>query len=150
MYYRFEEGVFGSVGLRGLPLLGLITGCIWLTEGLRLYFVVRALGFSDVDLGFSGAIFLALVGSLLTTIPFTPAGLGLVEGGLYGVLTGIFHATGPHAAAIILIDRSISVFSIVVLGSVAYMLSSKPRGGGIEVEGLSGEPGAATAAPSGA
>jgi uncharacterized protein (TIRG00374 family) len=134
MYDRFEEGVFGSVGVRGMPLLGLLTAMVWATEALRLYLVVRALGFADVDLGFSGAMFVALIGSLLTTVPFTPAGLGLVELGMAGVLTTIFHATGPHAAAIILVDRTISVFSIVILGSITYALSGKPRGKGMEVE----------------
>jgi uncharacterized protein (TIRG00374 family) len=142
-YDRFEEGVFSSVGLRGLPWLGLLTVTIWATEALRLYFVVKALGFGDVDLGFSGAMFVALIGSLLTAIPFTPAGLGLVEGGMIAVLTQIFKATKPHAAAVILIDRAISVFSIVLLGSIAYMISSKPRGGGMEVEKIAsaGAPG---------
>jgi uncharacterized protein (TIRG00374 family) len=135
-YDRFEEGVFSSVGLRGLPWLGLLTGLIWATEALRLYFVVQALGFSDVDLGFSGAMFVALIGSLLTAIPFTPAGLGLVEGGMIAVLTQIFKTSQPHAAAIIVVDRTISVFSIVVLGSIAYVISSKPRGGGMKVEEL--------------
>ena len=133
-YDRFEEGVFSSVGLRGLPWLGALTGVIWATEALRLYFVVRALNFTGVDLGLSGAMFVALIGSLLTAIPFTPAGLGLVELGMGGVLTTVFRASQPQAAAIILIDRTISVFSIVLLGSIAYVLSSKPRGGGMVVE----------------
>jgi len=134
LYERFEEGVFGSVGLRGLPLLGVLTIIIWSTEALRLYFVVRALGFSDVDLGFSGAMFVALIGSLLTAVPFTPGGLGLVEGGMGLVLVKVFNANPSHALAIILVDRTISVFSIVVLGSIAYVISSKPRAGGMEVE----------------
>lgn len=133
-YERFEEGVFGSVGLRGMPLLGALTIVIWMTEALRLYFVVRALGFSDIDLGFSGAMFVALIGSLLTAVPFTPGGLGLVELGMGGVLKGVFNASTPHAAAVILIDRSISVFSVVVFGSIAYVISSKPRGGGMRVD----------------
>ena len=48
LYDRFEEGVFGAVGLRHLPILAVLTGLIWMTEGLRLYFVVLALGFPDV------------------------------------------------------------------------------------------------------
>jgi uncharacterized protein (TIRG00374 family) len=135
-YERFEEGVFGSVGLRGLPLLGALTVVIWMTEALRLYLVVRALGFSDVDLGFSGAMFVALIGSLLTAVPLTPGGLGLVELGMQGVLVGVFKSSTPHAAAVVVIDRAISVFSIVVLGSIAYVASSKPRGGGMTVEEL--------------
>ena len=55
---------------------------------------------------------------------------------MIGVLEGVFGATPTHAAAIVVVDRAISVFSIVVLGGIAYMLSSKPRGGGMEVEAL--------------
>ena len=134
LYERFEEGVFGSVGLRGLPVLGLLTFMIWATEALRLYFVVRSLGFVDVDLGFSGAMFVALIGSLLTAVPLTPGGLGLVDAGMFGVLTTFFTKSSVHATAIVVVDRAISVFSIVVLGAIAYMFSSKPRGGGMKVE----------------
>jgi uncharacterized protein (TIRG00374 family) len=147
MYERFEEGVFGSVGPRGLPVLGAITVLIWVTEALRLYLVVRALGFDGVTLGLSGAMFVALIGSLLTAIPFTPAGLGLVEAGMLTLLTTIFNATKVQAAAIVLVDRSISVFSIVVIGAVAYMLSSKPRGGGMEVEEVGSSSSLAAARP---
>ncbi|HEX7613036.1 MAG TPA: flippase-like domain-containing protein, partial [Candidatus Limnocylindrales bacterium] len=69
-----------------------------------------------------------------TAIPLTPGGLGLVEGGMIGVLAGVFKASQGHAAAIVLVDRAISVFSIILLGSIAYVISSKPRGGGMEVQ----------------
>ncbi len=134
LYDRFEEGVFGSVGLRGLPVLGLLTFMIWATEALRLYFVVRSLGFADVDLGLSGAMFVALIGSLLTAVPLFPGGLGLVDLGMLGVLKTFFTKNSIHATAIVVVDRAISVFSIVILGGIAYVLSSKPRGGGMTVE----------------
>ena len=134
LYDRFEEGVFGSVGLRGLPVLGLLTLLIWASEALRLYFVVRALGFNDVDLGLSGAMFVALIGSLLTAVPLFPGGLGLVDLGMLGVLKTFFTKSSVHATAIVVVDRAISVFSIVILGGIAYVISSKPRGGGMEVE----------------
>ena len=35
-------------------------------------------------MGISGAFFVALIASLLTAVPFTPAGLGLVELGVVG------------------------------------------------------------------
>ena len=115
-------------------MLGLLTILIWITEGLRLYFVVRALGYPDVNLGLSGAMLVSLIGSLLTAVPFTPGGIGLVETGMGLVLTSVFKASTPQALAIVLVDRMISVFSIVVLGSIVYLISSKPRGGGIEVQ----------------
>lgn len=130
LYDRFEEGVFGALVTRRLPRLGLLTGLIWMTEALRLFLVVQALGFADVSLGLSGAVFVALIGSLLTAVPLSPAGLGIVEAGVVGVLHVAYGVPLPEATAIALLDRVISVFSIIVLGSIAYALSSKPRGMG--------------------
>jgi uncharacterized protein (TIRG00374 family) len=126
LYERFEEGVF-SVDRRQLPLVALLTGLIWTTEALRLLFVVDALGF-DISLGISGAFFVALVASLLTAVPFTPAGLGIVEAGIVGLLTVIYKADPNEAAAIALVDRAISVLSVVILGFIAYLLSPKVKG----------------------
>jgi uncharacterized protein (TIRG00374 family) len=130
LYDRFEEGVFGALVARHLPKLGVMTGFIWMTEGLRLYLVVQALAFHDVSLGLSGAVFVALIGSLLTAVPLSPAGLGIVEAGVVGVLHVAYGVPLPEATAIALLDRVISVFSIIVFGSIAYALSSKPRGMG--------------------
>ncbi len=128
LYDRFEEGVFGAIALRQLPFLGGLTASIWMTEALRLFFVVHALGFADVELGLSGAVFVALIGSLLTAVPLSPAGLGIVEAGVVGVLTVAYGVPLAEATAIALLDRVISVFSIIVLGSIGYLVSSKPRG----------------------
>ena len=128
LYDRFEEGVFGAIAIRQLPFLGGLTVSIWMTEALRLFFVVHALGFADVELGLSGAVFVALIGSLLTAVPLSPAGLGIVEAGVVGVLTVAYGVPLAEATAIALLDRVISVFSIIVLGSIAYLASSKPRG----------------------
>ena len=119
LYERFEEGVFGAVGLRHLPILVVITGLIWLTEGLRLYIVVLSFGFSDVEIGLSGAIFVALIGSLLTAIPLSPAGLGFAQAGVIGVLTVVYKIPLAEATAITILDWVISVLSIIVFGAVA-------------------------------
>jgi len=130
LYDRFEEGVFGAVGVRALPLLIFVTGLIWATESLRLYLVVQALGFPDVTLGLSGAVFVALIGSLLTAVPLSPAGLGIVEAGVVGVLIAAYHVPVTEATTIALVDRTISVFSIIVLGGIFYAISPLRRGGG--------------------
>lgn len=131
LYDRFEEGVFSSVGLRALPGLVVITGLIWATEATRLYLVVQALGLPDVHLGISGAFFIALSASLLTAIPITPAGLGFVEGAVVGLLTIVYGVPQTEALAITIVDRTISVLSIIVLGAIAYALSPKRRGAGV-------------------
>ena len=131
LYDRFEEGVFGAVGIRALPRLVVITGLIWATEALRLYLVVQALNFPGVQLGLSGAVFVALIGSLLTAVPLAPAGLGVVDLGMAGILIAAYGTTLSQATTIVLVDRTISVFSIIVLGSIAYAVSSKRRGAGL-------------------
>ena len=130
-YDRFEEGVFGAIGLRRLPPLMFVTALIWATEAMRLYLVVLALHFPDVTLGISGAFFVALVGSLLTAVPLSPAGLGIVEAGVVGVLTTAYRVPLTEATAIALVDRAISVLSIIILGSIAYLISPKRRGAGM-------------------
>ena len=130
LYDRFEEGVFGAVGLRHLPILVFLTGLIWLTEGLRLYIVVLSFDFPDVELGLSGAIFVALIGSLLTAIPLSPAGLGFAQAGVIGVLTVAYGVPLPEATAITILDWVISVLSIIVLGAILYVVSPMPRGTG--------------------
>ena len=128
-YDRFEEGVF-AINPRQVPALAAVTALIWATEAMRLLLVVEALNFRDVHLGISGAFFVALAASLLTAIPFTPAGLGIVELGVVGILTVIYGVDPTNAAAITLVDRAISVLSIIVVGGVAYVLSSKTKGSG--------------------
>jgi uncharacterized protein (TIRG00374 family) len=130
-YDRFEEGVFSAIGIRSLPVLGVVTALVWATEAGRLFLVIQALGFDDLRLGISGVVFVALVASLMTAVPFTPAGLGAVEGALFAVLTVVYGVPPAEAIAITLVDRAISYFSIIVLGSIAYLLSSKRRGGAV-------------------
>jgi len=127
-YERFEQGVF-SINPRQVPALAVITALIWATEATRLLLVIEALNFRDVHLGISGAFFVALSASLLTAIPFTPAGLGIVELGVVGILTVIYGVDPTNATAITLVDRAISVLSVIVLGSVAYVLSGKTKSG---------------------
>jgi glycosyltransferase 2 family protein len=132
-YDRFEEGVFGAVALRQMPILIVLTGLIWTTEAMRLFLVVEALGIPGVHLGISGSFFVALCGSLLTAVPLTPGGLGIVETGVVGILRLAYNVAPSAALAITLVDRTISVLSIIVLGSIAYVLSPLRRGAGLHV-----------------
>ncbi len=131
LYDKFEEGVFGAIGPRHLPPLLILTAIIWSTEGLRLFFVVQALGFPDVEIGLSGAFFVALIGSLLTAVPLSPAGLGVVEIGVAAVMHLGYGIPSTEAATIVIVDRLISVFSIIVFGGILYAVSGKRRGAGL-------------------
>ena len=133
LYDKFEQGVFGAVGARSLPPLAVLTVLIWATEGMRLWLVVQALGLPGVSLGISGAFFVALIGSLLTAVPLSPAGLGIVELGVVGVLVAAYGVPLTEATTIALLDRVISVFSIIVIGSMLYVVSGKRRGEGLSL-----------------
>ena len=148
LYERFEEGVFG-IGTRQVPVLAVLTGLIWATEAARLYLVVLALGFPDVRLGMSGAAFVALAASLLTAIPLTPAGLGFVEGAVVGLLTAVYRVPSNEALAITVLDRAISVLSVIVLGSIVYVVSPKTKGRALDPAPVPTEGLPATAAADG-
>jgi glycosyltransferase 2 family protein len=126
LYDRFEEGFF-ALNVRSLPRLGILTVLIWTTEALRLAFVIAALGYSDVHLGISGIFFVALAASLLTAVPLTPGGIGIVEAGMVGILTYIYNVPQNEALAIALVDRAISIVSVIVLGAIVYVFSDKTR-----------------------
>ena len=64
-------------------------------------------------------------------VPLSPAGLGLVEAGMVGVLVAAYGVPLTEATTIALLDRVISVFSIIVLGSIVYAISGKRRGAGL-------------------
>ncbi|HSF02992.1 MAG TPA: lysylphosphatidylglycerol synthase transmembrane domain-containing protein, partial [Solirubrobacterales bacterium] len=66
LYERFHEGSTGALTVRSLPVIGLLTTTVWLLEGVRLFFVIRALELPDANLGISASLFVALAGSLLT------------------------------------------------------------------------------------
>ena len=125
-YERFHEGSTGAVTARSVPTIVVLTGIIWVLEGLRLYFVILALDLPTVNLGISSAIFVTLAGSLLTAIPLTPAGVGFVEAGIVGALA-LYGVTAEPAAAVALTDRAISILTVIVLGGIAYAFSTKVR-----------------------
>lgn len=114
-YGRLHDSVFRC--LRRPSFFLAVGVVVWVSEGVRVWLVARSV---DADLSLATAIFVALMGSLLTTVPFTPAGLGLVEVGLVGVLTQVFDLPAPLAITIVALDRVIGYWSVVAVGIVLY------------------------------
>jgi uncharacterized protein (TIRG00374 family) len=110
LYLRFQDGTLSSFGR--LPALVTLSIIIWLAESARLYLVIQAVGIS-VPLPL--ILFAALANSLLTAVPFTPGGLGLVEAGLVAILV-LAPMAPTEAAGIALLDRVISYWSVIVFG----------------------------------
>lgn len=125
-YYQFQEGTLGS--FRRLPSLTGLTVAVWACESLRFYFIALALnliGGSPLHV-IAAACFIGLGEALLTIIPFTSGGVGLVEAGMAAMILlfnpGTPHATSLSAAAIVL-DRTISLLSIWVIGFIVFIIA---------------------------
>jgi len=121
-YNHFQEGTLGS--FRRVPRLGALTVGVWACESLRFFFVALAFGLISGSLLhiIAAALFIALGEALLTVVPFTGGGVGLVEGGMFAMIA-LFTTNTSRAAASILADRTISLFSILVFGFIVFMFA---------------------------
>ena len=121
-YFQFQEGTLGS--FRRIPSLTGLTVGVWACEALRFFFIALALNlisgsFTHV---LSASLFIALGEALLTVIPFTGGGIGLVEGGMLAMIS-LFTPNTSLALAAIVIDRAISLFSILIIGFIVFMFT---------------------------
>jgi uncharacterized protein (TIRG00374 family) len=123
-YVSFEEGALQS--FRRLPLVFGLSAVIWLMEGGRLQLVFASLGLHThiSSIPFAPMLFFALGTAVLTTLPFTPGGLGVVEAvlGSAMVYLGIPIA---DAAAVVLMDRLLSYYSVALIGFAVYLVSKR-------------------------
>ncbi len=121
-YYQFQEGTLGS--FRRIPSLTGLTVGVWACEALRFFFIALALNLISGSLihVLFASLFIALGEALLTAVPFTGGGIGLVEGGMLAMIS-LFTPNTSLALAAIVIDRAISLFSILVVGFFVFMFT---------------------------
>lgn len=123
VFHRYESFRMGTVAsFRHLDVLIPLTALVWGMESARLALVVLALG-DGGSLGPAQLLLIALVAALLTTVPFLPGGLGLVEAGMVGVLVSVGGLGRNAALSIALLDRSISYGSVVAVGAVVFAVT---------------------------
>lgn len=116
-YRRLHDAIFAC--LRRPTLFAAISVAIWIIDGVRLFLVAKSLG---ADISFAMAVFVALMSSLVTTLPITPAGLGIVETTMIVVLkVPIGGLTASMAGSVALLDRVITYWSLIVVGAVLYI-----------------------------
>ncbi|MDQ6883146.1 MAG: flippase-like domain-containing protein [Candidatus Dormibacteraeota bacterium] len=119
---RFRDGLLSAFHGR-IPMLVGLTVLVWMAESARLFLVVQAFPL-HLSLSIAQIVFIALVASLLTTIPALPGGLVLVEGGIITVLV-FFHLTPSQALSVAILDRIISYWSLIAVGFVTFLLSHR-------------------------
>lgn len=125
-YDHLQEGTLGS--FKRLPLLLPLTVAIWCCETGRFFFVALALNLivgGPMHIA-TAAMFIALGEALLTIVPFTSGGIGLVEGGMIAMIA-LFTSRLNLAAASVLLDRTISLISILVIGLIVFLIGSARR-----------------------
>ncbi len=85
-YNNLQEGTIGS--FRRVPTLTALTIGVWACESLRFFFIALALNLIGGSLLhiISASLFIALGEALLTVVPFTSGGIGLVEGGMLAMI----------------------------------------------------------------
>ncbi len=136
-YQRFHEGTLGS--FRRVPVVTLLGLLGWLAEISRLFLVAEAL---DLPMSVPLVIFVTLANAMLTLVPITPGGLGAVEWGITGLLllsSGI--ETETAAFSIVVLDRSISWLSVIIVGLLVFLAREvgRRRCAPAKVESLPGD-----------
>jgi uncharacterized protein (TIRG00374 family) len=111
----------------------MISLVMWSTDGLRLFVVAASLG---AGLSFPLALFVALMSALLTTLPITPAGLGVVEGAIVAVLS-LVSINENMGASVALMDRLIGYWSLILIGIVLYVRRLKSEVQAVEAPATS-------------
>jgi uncharacterized protein (TIRG00374 family) len=121
VYGSFSKGIFRSPSM--IPAIAGQSLLIWLSEAGRLLFVARALG---CELDFFLAVFASQAALVVMSLPLTPAGLGVVELVMFSILipAGI---SREAAAAVVIADRLISYWLLIILGGIHFLVSGRYR-----------------------
>lgn len=122
-YNHLQEGTLGS--FQRLPLLAVLTIAVWSCEALRFFFValsINLIGGNPLHI-LAAACFIALGEALLTVVPFTGGGVGLVEAGMFAMIALFTSGNKSLSAAAILLDRSISLLSILAIGFIVFLIA---------------------------
>ena len=122
---KFRVRVLGYVHRRWLPLT-LITVVGHLSLYLVLLACLRVMGVSEQEAGWAEVLAVFSFARLVTAIPITPGGVGIVELALIG---GISAAGGERAevVAAVLIYRLLTYVVPIVFGGITYLYWRRNR-----------------------
>lgn len=116
-FQKLHTGIF-EILRNPFPYAG-IGVFVWIGDGLRVYLVAKSLG---ANLTLPESTVVSLLSALVTIVPFTPAGLGYVEAFMIWLLPQVGVAGGT-AAAIAILDRLATYWSLILIGLPLYFLN---------------------------
>jgi len=117
----FRRGLRCISSVRTFSIFFSLTVAVWVLNVVRIFALARAI---DINLGATGVVLIAVVITILTGLPYTPAGIGIVEGATTATLIGI-GVSESAGLALVLLDRSITVVLVVLIGSFYFLYSAE-------------------------
>jgi uncharacterized protein (TIRG00374 family) len=112
----FKRGLRCIGSIRTFGVFFSLTVAVWGLNVVRIFALAQAIG---INLGTIGVVLIAVVITILTGLPYTPAGIGIVEDVTTATLIGI-GVSKNAALALVLLDRSITVILVVIVGSLYF------------------------------
>ena len=111
-----KEGLYKLYGNPSAMILSvMISVPIWLLEISGIYIAALAIGY---EISFSLATVAGITSFLAQTIPVTPAGIGVYEGTMVGVLS-MFEIPVSKAMSLTLVDHFVRVSVIFIFGMIS-------------------------------
>ena len=96
-----------------------------LTAYLLFEFSLRAVGISRAELSSSEAFLAWAIGRVISSLPLTPGGIGVVELGMIGTLVG-FGAPHAHVVAAVLLYRALVIVPTLIAGAAGLLVLRRP------------------------
>jgi uncharacterized membrane protein YbhN (UPF0104 family) len=106
---------------RRWPVLTAATLVNQLSAYLIFELSLRAVGVSVAGLPVSESFLAWAIGRVISSLPLTPGGIGVVELGMIGTLVG-FGAPHAHVVAAVLLYRGLVILPTLVVGALALIL----------------------------
>ena len=110
---------------RQWPALTAATLANQLTAFLVFEFSLRAVGISYASLSLSESFLAWAIGRVISSLPLTPGGIGVVELGLIGTLVG-FGAPHAHVVAAVLLYRALIIVPTLIVGTAGLLVLRRP------------------------
>jgi uncharacterized membrane protein YbhN (UPF0104 family) len=110
---------------RQWPALTAATLANQLTAFLVFEFSLRAVGISYASLSLSESFLAWAIGRVISSLPLTPGGIGVVELGLIGTLVGL-GAPHAHVVAAVLLYRALIIVPTLIVGTAGLLVLRRP------------------------
>ncbi len=121
MLRDFRAGASGLIAERGLRIT-VTTAASQVTLWLVLLACLRCSGVTQVQVSWEVSLAAFAFVRLLSVLPVTPGGIGIVELGLVGpMVVGLHAAAAARVAAAVLLYRAVTYLLPIPLGAAAYL-----------------------------